>query len=79
MKQDIPITYYLTDLSGDRIKGSVYRRELKETTLPEYFVIEKILETKQVGKKKLIFVKWKGYPDKFNSWVKYDTVKKNEK
>ena len=79
VKQDIPITYYLTDLSGDRIKGSVYRSELKETTLPEYFVIEKILETKQIGKTKLIFVKWRGYPVKFNSWVKYDTVKKNEK
>ena len=75
VKEDIPITYYLTDLAGDEIKGSVYRRKIKETTLPEYFVIEKILETQNIDGKKKVLVKWKGFPDKFNSWMDYQSVK----
>ena len=42
----IPIRYYLKDLLGEDINGTVYRQELKETELPDSFAVEKIIESK---------------------------------
>ena len=67
-----PITYKITDASGDEIIGTFYTEELQKTT-QEVFRIEKVLKTK--GNK--IFVKWMGYPDKFNSWIYKNTTEKN--
>lgn len=63
--------YKLVDESGEMISGSHYRPELQKVQLKrnKKFVIEKILEEKGNGKRKQYFVKWFGYPDKFNSWV----------
>ena len=59
-----PITYKIADLNGEEIKGSFYEPELQKTR-QQVFRIEKIIEK---GKNKSL-VKWKGYSDKFNSWV----------
>ena len=59
-----PITYKLKDLKGEEIKGTFYEPELQKTK-QQVFRIEKIIK-KEKGKS---LVKWKGYPDKFNSWV----------
>ena len=59
-----PITYRLEDLQGEEIKGTFYEPELQKTE-QQVFRIEKIIEEKK-GKS---LVKWKGYSDKFNSWV----------
>ena len=59
-----PITYKIADLKGEEIKGSFYEPELQKTE-QQVFRIEKVIEK---GKNKS-FVKWKGYSDKFNSWV----------
>ena len=61
----VPITYKIKDLLGEDIKGSFYRQELQKAD-QEIFRIEKVL--KKDYKNKRMFVKWKGYPDKFNSW-----------
>ena len=61
----IPITYKIKYLLGEDIKGSFYRQELQKAD-QEIFRIEKVL--KKDYKNKRMFVKWKGYPDKFNSW-----------
>lgn len=69
----IPTRYYLKDLLGDHIDGTVYRDELKETHLPETFPIEKILKTeidKKTGKK-MYHVRFLGYPPKFDGWVEH--------
>ena len=59
-----PITYKLEDLQGEEIKGSFYEQELQKTAR-QIYRIEKIIK-KEKGKS---LVKWKGYSDKFNSWV----------
>ena len=59
-----PVTYKLTDLKGEEIKGTFYEPELQKTE-QQIFRIEKVIK-KEKGRS---FVKWKGYFDKFNSWV----------
>ena len=59
-----PITYKLTDLKGEEIEGTFYEPELQKTE-QQIYRIEKVIE-KEKGRS---LVKWKGYSDKFNSWV----------
>ena len=59
-----PVTYKLKDSSGEQIQGSFYEQELQKTK-QQVYRIERVLQKR--GKKYL--VKWKGYPDSFNSWV----------
>ena len=64
IRETNPITYKLKDLKGEEIKGTFYEPELQKTE-QQIYRIEKIIK-KEKGRS---FVKWKGYPDKFNSWV----------
>ena len=59
-----PVTYKLADLQGEEIKGTFYEPELQKTE-QQIFRIEKVIK-KEKGRS---LVKWKGYSDKFNSWV----------
>ena len=59
-----PVTYKLQDLDDEEIKGTFYEPELQKTK-QQVFRIEEVLKK---GKNKS-WVKWKGYSDKFNSWV----------
>ena len=63
-----PPTYGLTDYSGEKIAGRFYAEELQKV-LKDTFRIEKILKTRKRLGKTEYFVKWLGYPAKFNSWV----------
>ena len=67
-----PPTYGLTDYDGESIAGKFYVEELQKV-VKEEFRIEKVLKTRYRGKKAdqrtEYYVKWLGYPDKFNSWV----------
>ena len=40
-----------------------------KTKIPDYFLVEKIIDTRNVGKRKEVLVKYKGHSDKFNQWV----------
>ena len=65
-----PVTYRLMDLSGDDIKGKFYEPELQLVTkTDDVYIVEKVLKTRKRGGKLEYFVKWTGYPDKFNSWT----------
>ena len=59
-----PITYKIADLQGEELDGTSYEPELQKTE-QQVFRIEKVIK-KEKGKS---LVKWKGYSDKFNSWV----------
>ena len=59
-----PVTYKITDLNDKEIQGTFYEQELQKTS-QEVYRIEKIVKK---GKTRSL-VKWKGYPESFNSWV----------
>ena len=61
--------YYLRDFDGEEIKGGFYEKELQLVHEPEEYRIEKVLRRKRVNGKVLHLVKWKGWSNKFNSWV----------
>ena len=63
-----PITYYIVDLLGEKVEGSFYEKELQKAK-QQTFRIEKVI--RRDNKKKKALVKWKGYSDKFNSWVSF--------
>lgn len=61
-----PPTFILADYSGEVLKGSFYPQELQRLNkVDDVYRVEKILKRE----KRRVFVKWLGYPDKFNSWV----------
>ena len=64
IKYTVPWTYVISDLNGEPITGSFYEKELQKTNQKE-FRIEKVLKRK--GDK--LYVKWKGYDNRFNSWI----------
>ena len=59
-----PVTYKITDLNDEEIQGTFYEQQLQKTS-QKVFRIEKIVKK---GKARSL-VKWKGYPESFNSWV----------
>ena len=66
-----PPTYILKDLLGEEIKGKFYEQEIQPVThkADDTYVIERVIKTRRRGKRIEYFVKWRNYPDKFNSWV----------
>lgn len=65
----IPIVYKLKDLAGEVIQGTFYKEELQKITDSGYYPVEKILKTRKTNGKMEYFVKFQGYPEKFNAWV----------
>ena len=63
-KNTVPWTYVISDLNGEEIMESFYEKELQKTNQKE-FRIEKVIKRK--GDK--LYVKWKGYDNRFNSWI----------
>ena len=72
-----PITYKVVDTQNEPLKGSFYKEELQKILLPKnkVYKIEKVLDKKGKGKKKVLLVKWRGYPDSHNSWVPAHQIK----
>ena len=64
IKNTLPWTYVVSDLNGEKITGSFYEKELKKTN-KEKFRIERVL----IRKGDKLYVKWKGYDSRFNSWI----------
>jgi hypothetical protein len=60
-----PGVYVVSDLQDETIQGTFHGNELQKVGKPEHYAVEKIL--KERGPEK--FVKWVGYPEKFNEWV----------
>jgi len=67
----------ITDEEGETILGTFYEPELQKVSIKQnkIYKIERILGEKGKGKKKSYFIKWEGYPSKFNSWVSASEIK----
>ena len=64
-----PITYTLKDLAGEEIKGGFYTEQLQKTDQSIYRVDKVIKRRKRVDGTREAYVRWSGYPDKFNEWI----------
>ena len=64
LKKTVPWTYVISYFNGEEINGSVHEIELQRINR-EKFLIEKVLKRK--GDK--LYVKWKRYDGRFNSWI----------
>ena len=64
VKNSVPWTYVINNLSGEEVIGIFYGKELQKTNQHE-FRIEKTIKKK--GDK--LYVKWKGYNNSFKSWI----------
>ena len=65
IKNTVPQTYAINNFNDAEITGSFYEKDLQKTSQKE-FRIEKLLKRK--GDK--LYVKCKGYDNRFNSWIK---------
>ena len=63
------MTYELSDLAGEPIKGKFYELEIQKVLKDERFDIDRILKTRKRNAKILYLVSWRGYPSKFDSWI----------
>ncbi|GFV52653.1 chromo domain-containing protein [Trichonephila clavipes] len=72
-----PPTYVLQDSSGKEIAGRFYEEELQKInkTSNDFWAIEKIIRTKGRGSSRHLLVKWVGFDDSFNSWIKAEWLK----
>lgn len=65
-----PPVYVIKDQMGEIIDGIFYEPELQKIEkIDDVYVVEKIIKSRKRSGKTEHFVKWKGYPTKFNSWV----------
>ena len=64
--------YKLKDGLDEDIAGTFYSAEIQRVvkTGKDLFVIESIIKHRKRNSIKELLVKWKDFPDKFNSWVK---------
>lgn len=71
------ISYKLKDGNEEDVEGTFYEKELISVSANNIeYKINKILKTKGKGKNKKHYVSWKGYNDKFNSWIDANTIHK---
>jgi hypothetical protein len=70
IKPTDPTTYIITDHEGEEIKGSFYNQELLKSSVPDVFLIEKTLKSRNVKGKKQYLVKWLGFEKP--EWVDED-------
>ena len=65
----MPWTYILSDLNGEEIVGTFYKKELQKANLKE-FRVEKVIKKKSDN----LYVNWKGYENSFNSWIDKEDI-----
>jgi len=64
------LTYELSVEMGEPIKGKFYAQELQSVSPPESYRIEKIIRSQRRNDGKIRhYVRWLGYPKKFDSWI----------
>ncbi|GFY40594.1 chromo domain-containing protein, partial [Trichonephila inaurata madagascariensis] len=67
--QRIPIVYRLKDLQGEEIKDTYYEAELQKFVDSGFYPVENVIKQRKRRGITEYFVKFLGYPEKFNDWV----------
>ena len=64
------LVYKITEYDGTPIEGTFYAQELQHVKPSgNLFRVDPVLKRRGKGKQAEVFVAWKGYPWKYNSWV----------
>lgn len=72
-----PPVYQLKDHNDEDIHGTYYEYELQKITKEDdVYRVEKVLRRRTRNGQREMFVKWKGYPAEFNSWVNVKDIVK---
>ena len=58
-------TYKIREWDDTPVQGTFYDADLQKVYVSDVFRIEKVLKRQ----KDRLLVKWKGWPDKYNSWI----------
>ena len=71
-----PYRYKLEDLMGEKLIGSFSNYEILkvEKNKLNLWKIQEVIKRRQKNKQYEYFVSWRGFPEKFNSWVKAKDV-----
>ena len=69
-----PTTYKIKDQYNEPMKRTFYEQELQLIVEPKTHRTEKVIQKKKESDRVLLYVKWKGYPDKFISCVFQDEI-----
>ena len=64
--------YKIKEWDDTPVGGTYYEEDLQKVRVADVFRVEKVLKRE----KNRLWVKWKGWPDKYNSWVSTKDVKK---
>ena len=65
----------LKDNKGDVIEGKFYEDEIQKIRRDDdVYDVEKIIRQKRQGGEIWYFVKWLGYDDSFNSWIRKNDI-----
>ncbi len=71
-----PPVYKLKDYDEEELDGTFYNEELQKIIKEDdVYEVEEIVKRKGKGKNEQYFVKWAGYPSKFNSWIPASQLK----
>ncbi len=71
-----PPVYKLKDYDKEELDGTFYKEELQKVIKEDdVYEVEEIVKKKGKGKNEQYFVKWAGYPSKFNSWIPTSQLK----
>ena len=68
IRDGLPI-YKLKDYQDENVEGTFYQYELQQVKEPEIYRIEKVLKTRKVKGKKQYFIRWAGWPSKYDIWI----------
>ena len=61
--------YKIQDYNGEPVKGVWYPEELQQITDNQYRIERVLRRRKAADGSTELFVKWEGWPEKFNSWI----------
>jgi hypothetical protein len=64
-----PTVYTLKDLMNEKIEGTFYAQELQKVVDSGFYPVEKVIKKRKIRGSIEYFVKFMGYPEKFNAWV----------
>ena len=62
--------YKINDYNGEPVTGTWYDEELKHISNNQYRIERVIRQRTAADGTKEILVKWEGWPEKFNSWIR---------